>query len=525
MKLIKTNKKVNKINQNRLQDEDQPIYNYKNIKKIGSGTFSKVFKSKNSSGKFVAVKKYKSVSGKLYTGGIDENIIREIAVLKTCNHPNVIRILDVDLIDFKCVVMEYYNYCLSDIVTDKKWKLDKENIQSIFGQLLLGLDYLHKLNIIHRDIKDDNILISYTIEYGYKAVIADLGSGRMFHEGGDKTPKVITLYERAPEVMLNTEKAIYGTSVDIWSLGCVLSYTIIRSHLFTGNSEIEMLTNIFKIMGNPIDMVQPDKYFLLIDENIKPTFDEIFKGYDKNLVNLISKMLRLEPEVRIDAETALRHPYFEEMYSTDIVQDNWKCETNMNIEIPNKYIKNRHKILSWLNGYVFKYINIVQYLTTINILDRYITYHDDLKLNNIQWHTLGISAFWISSKLEALEPYDVDSLSDISDYMLEENEICSLEKHILKTLKGDLYNPLMTDFIADLDSIYLLDTEQLNIRNSLLIYISFDINLINNFHPKTLTEAIYLLASGNTEEQDPVLSKCLKLLTKWWKKQHNSLKI
>jgi serine/threonine protein kinase len=87
-------------------------------------------------------------------------------------------------------------------------------------QILVGIDYLHKKNVIHRDVKGANILISSSGQ----VKLADFGLARIFYPGDDKvnyTNRVVTLWYRAPELLLGARN--YTEAVDMWSVGCVFA--------------------------------------------------------------------------------------------------------------------------------------------------------------------------------------------------------------------------------------------------------------------------------------------------------------
>ena len=110
-------------------------------------------------------------------------------------------------------------------------------IKSLFRQILLGLDYLHSNNVVHRDIKGANILVKNSGE----VQLADFGLARSLHPSGSNvnyTRKVVTLWYRAPELLYGQRN--YSFSVDAWSTGCVFAEVLSRNNgkaLFPGDCE------------------------------------------------------------------------------------------------------------------------------------------------------------------------------------------------------------------------------------------------------------------------------------------------
>eukprot|EP01121_Diplochlamys_sp_Union-15-3_P022273 TRINITY_DN9421_c0_g1_i5.p1 TRINITY_DN9421_c0_g1~~TRINITY_DN9421_c0_g1_i5.p1 ORF type:complete len:303 (-),score=48.55 TRINITY_DN9421_c0_g1_i5:26-934(-) len=187
-----------------------------------------------------------------------------------------------------------------------------EQIKCFMKQLLLGLNYLHKNNVLHRDIKASNLLIN---NQGVLK-LADFGLARPLSKKGigNYTNNVITLWYRPPELLLGSHK--YGAAVDCWSVGCILGELLCKKSMFPGKTEIDQVDLIFRSCGSPTDQTWPDVKTLPWYKSFrpkklyKPLLRDIFKAHDSHAVDLLERLLTLDPRKRITAKEALEASYF-----------------------------------------------------------------------------------------------------------------------------------------------------------------------------------------------------------------------
>lgn len=131
------------------------------------------------------------------------------------------------------LVFEYLKHDLQGLI-DKKINFELPHLKCLMAQILHGLIYLHSQNVIHRDIKGANILISSNGQ----AKLADFGLARIFYPNNKQaqyTNRVVTLWYRAPELLLGARN--YSDTVDMWSLGCVFAEMVLQGVLFPGDKE------------------------------------------------------------------------------------------------------------------------------------------------------------------------------------------------------------------------------------------------------------------------------------------------
>ncbi|KAI4822654.1 hypothetical protein KUCAC02_008186 [Chaenocephalus aceratus] len=199
---------------------------YELLAEVGEGSYGKVYKARELGEKqrFLAVKKF-NIRGDTFEIGIPAFMIREVALLrqmKHFNHPNIVKLFDASAIPVGrsldlTLVLEYIDQDLSSYLSKVPASgLSHDCIKDLMWQLLQGLDFLHTHMVLHRDLKPENILISSRKE----VKIADFGLARIYTYNIALTPGVVTLWYRAPEVLLNS---VYMSSVDMWSAGCIFA--------------------------------------------------------------------------------------------------------------------------------------------------------------------------------------------------------------------------------------------------------------------------------------------------------------
>eukprot|EP00397_Hematodinium_sp_SG-2012_P010535 GEMP01010651.1.p1 GENE.GEMP01010651.1~~GEMP01010651.1.p1 ORF type:complete len:928 (+),score=153.55 GEMP01010651.1:15-2798(+) len=225
------------------------------IRSLGKGSYGLVGSFQiGPEGRCVALKKVTNVFQNTL---VTRRTLREVKLLRHFSHENVLRLLDVlplhndrDL----SLVTELMDYDLDSLMRDRKnknqgpWNLDR--VQSLSYQLLNGCRWLHRANVIHRDLKPGNIFI---LRSQYLLKIGDLGLARGLDDPRDglesttMTAYVVTRWYRSPEVMLTLGG--YDTKVDMWSVGCIIYEMMTLTPLFPGrNVPVDQLRLIFAVI-------------------------------------------------------------------------------------------------------------------------------------------------------------------------------------------------------------------------------------------------------------------------------------
>eukprot|EP01118_Nematostelium_gracile_P003575 TRINITY_DN1413_c0_g1_i2.p1 TRINITY_DN1413_c0_g1~~TRINITY_DN1413_c0_g1_i2.p1 ORF type:complete len:371 (+),score=81.68 TRINITY_DN1413_c0_g1_i2:3-1115(+) len=282
---------------------------YEKGKEVGAGTYGVVYRATSKeTKKVVAMKKIRMGNHK---EGIQFTAIREIKILKEMHHENILGLLDVFSRKSNVfLILEFMEYNLEQIVNDMDIMLQAADIKSYMQMLLRGVEQLHLNWILHRDLKPNNLLI------GPDGVLklADFGLAKSFGSPDPKfTPTVVTRWYRAPELLFGAKA--YGTGIDIWSVGCIFAELMHRTPYFTGDSDIDQLGKIFSALGTPTEEIWPGMSSLpgyaLYDYSPPNTFRQLFPAASDDALDLISQMLRYNPNTRITATEALKHRYFQ----------------------------------------------------------------------------------------------------------------------------------------------------------------------------------------------------------------------
>ncbi|XP_045896609.1 cyclin-dependent kinase 6 isoform X2 [Micropterus dolomieu] len=271
---------------------------YELLAEVGEGSYGKVYKAREVGEKqrILAVKKF-NIHGDTSETGIPAFMLREVALLrkmKYFNHPNIVKLLDASAIPVGrsldlTLVLEYIDQDLSTYLSKVPASgLSRDCIKDLMQQLLRGLDFLHTNIVLHRDLKPENILVSSRGE----VKIADFGLARIYTFNIALTPGVVTLWYRAPEVLLNS---VYMSSVDMWSIGCIFA------ELF-----------LLRVIGLPSEEDWPKDSPISYSVSwgpIKGSCTNLLHNLGPDENDLLSQCLAFRPSSRISAAKALAHPF------------------------------------------------------------------------------------------------------------------------------------------------------------------------------------------------------------------------
>ena len=298
------------------------IHNYYEILDIlGLGTYGVVIKVKDTrTNQECSIKKILSIFDNKITA---LRTYREIKLLKSLNHENVLSLNDLLISE----PMDTYNdiYLITDKMdTDLKRVIYSEQefpmdiVKYIAFELARGINYLHYKSVMHRDLKPGNILINSNCDIK----ICDFGLAKPNYTNCEtqwkNTPYVTTRWYRAPEIIFCFSN--YTTQCDVWSYGCILAEMLLREPLFKGSSQRDQLEIILELLGDPPKIMYDNldsSLKLVVDEKlvkVPMNFNKMFPMLDETGVDLLKKILTIDPIKRIKSSDILKHPFFKEIW-------------------------------------------------------------------------------------------------------------------------------------------------------------------------------------------------------------------
>ncbi|CAK79165.1 unnamed protein product (macronuclear) [Paramecium tetraurelia] len=302
---------------------------YQTIKQLGSGSFGSVYlvKDLNTQYEFAC----KIISKHLINMyNASQMIQSEIAIHSSCNHKNIVKFYSYWEDQNNIYIL--LEYCSKGHLINPKTQFTEDEVFQIFHQILSGVDYLHQHNIIHRDLKFENVLIH---EDG-TLKLCDFGWAIKVQQLPVENVMCGTTEYMPPEVV---SKQVLDFKVDTWSLGVILYELLHGSFPFNGHNQLELIQNI---TTNQLLIFRSD-------------------GVSEDLINLIQALLIKNPELR---------PTVQQIYLCKWVKTNMKTHN-----IFNHYENESLKLKVKQKNIALKVVHDVKYLTPNKKMK---TSHDDV---------------------------------------------------------------------------------------------------------------------------------------------------
>ncbi|XP_071118914.1 extracellular signal-regulated kinase 2-like [Haliotis cracherodii] len=298
---------------------------YEIKKRLGKGAYGIVWKAiDRRTGEVVAVKKIFDA----FRNQTDaQRTFREIMFLQEFgDHPNIIKLHNVIKAENDkdiYLVFEFMETDLHNVI--KRGNILKDvHKRYIMYQLFKSTKYLHSGNVIHRDQKPSNILLDSECvvklcDFGLARSLTQIG----MDETGDPnlTEYVATRWYRAPEILLASHR--YTKGVDMWSLGCILGEMLINKPLFPGSSTINQIERIMASIPAPsrgdIESIKSAYGSSVLEKAAmrpKRRLEDMLPESPPEAIDLVRRLLHFNPDKRITADEAVRHPYVERFHNT-----------------------------------------------------------------------------------------------------------------------------------------------------------------------------------------------------------------
>ncbi len=207
--------------------------------------------------------------------------------------------------------MEYCITSLDQIINSISKPFHLAQIKKIIFCVAEGLKYLHYNDIMHRDLKPSNLFI----DFNSMIKIGDFGSCKIINNCNDRvnhTPLIGTKWYKAPEIIMGSRE--YDKSVDIWSFGCMIAELYLLEPLFPGSTDFEMINYIFNFLGfseEDKEVLNPKLDICLRPINSK-NFEITFDDAEEDAIDLLKKILIVNPKKRASIEEILEHPFLME---------------------------------------------------------------------------------------------------------------------------------------------------------------------------------------------------------------------
>ncbi|KAK5576653.1 hypothetical protein RB653_007797 [Dictyostelium firmibasis] len=263
--------------------KEDPVELFELIEEIAEGSFGTVYKGKHlPTGNIMAVKIIALDEDETF-----EDLVVEIDILNRCNHNNIVKYYgswvkgDELFIAMECCG----GGSITEIYQELNIPLNESQIAYVCRETLKGLEYLHQTNVIHRDLKGANILLTESGD----VKLADFGVSGLLDKSSKRNTFIGTPYWMAPEVIENRSNPVpYDTKADIWSLGITL---------------IELAE-----AEPPLSEIHPMKVLFQIPYRDPPKLKNQ-ENYSKDFINFIQSCLQKDPNQRKTATELLKHPF------------------------------------------------------------------------------------------------------------------------------------------------------------------------------------------------------------------------
>jgi serine/threonine protein kinase len=270
---------------------------------------------------------------------------RELQIMRAVDHPNIVKLKH--CFYTYTPANETYLHLVLEFVPETVYKIGKfygknnQRMPTLYVKLYVyqmcrALHHIHKMGICHRDIKPQNLLVNTET---HQLKLCDFGSAKQLVKGEPNIAYICSRYYRAPELIFGATD--YTSAIDIWSVGCVLAELLLGQPMFPGESGVDQLVEIIKVLGTPtreeIHAMNPNyTEFKFPQIKAHPWVKVFSKRMSADAIDLasdpatprqqlatltnwladdvqVSKLLQYSPQKRYTALQAMMHPFFDEL--------------------------------------------------------------------------------------------------------------------------------------------------------------------------------------------------------------------
>nr|XP_026493950.1 glycogen synthase kinase-3 beta-like isoform X8 [Vanessa tameamea] len=298
------------------QGPDRPQeVSYADMKLIGNGSFGVVYQAKLcDTGELIAIKKV--LQDKRFKN-------RELQIMRRLEHCNIVKLKYFFYSSGEKKDEVYLNLVL-EYIPETVYKVarhyakDEQTIPISFiklymYQLFRSLAYIHSLGICHRDIKPQNLLLDPKTGV---LKLCDFGSAKHLVRGEPNVSYICSRYYRAPELIFGAID--YTTKIDVWSAGCVVAELLLGQPIFPGDSGVDQLVEIIKVLGTPtreqIREMNPNYTEFKFPQIKSHPWAKVFRACTPpDAISLVSRLLEYTPGARLSPLQACAHSFFDEL--------------------------------------------------------------------------------------------------------------------------------------------------------------------------------------------------------------------
>ncbi|KRX05898.1 Protein kinase-like domain [Pseudocohnilembus persalinus] len=368
-----------------------------NQNKLGEGSEGSVYKVKDIHCKNIT-RALKIVEKSQIVSLYKDEFIREIELLKTLDHPNIVKVFEFFEDEEKYYIISEYiqGRDLFDEIMERD-SFPEEEVGQIAKQILSALFYTHnEKQLVHRDIKSDNILVEKDLNNENQEIwikIIDFGICEKLEKGQNMNLQVGTQDNAAPEVIQGKN---YNEKCDLWSLGCLLFTLLGMEHPFNRNNrQDDTIKNII---------------------NCDYSFDSpSFIQVSKDAKDLIQKMLTSNVDDRISAQEALKHPWIIRMNQINQQQNSdEKNQKISNIFGPDPIKMHQQNLNRFKNFHAQSKLH----LASMSFIASHLTTDKEKKSLRRTFQQLDTNGDGKLSKQEILDGY-INNNADIDDIQLQ----------------------------------------------------------------------------------------------------------